>query len=332
MISETFETISGCVSIVIVTWNSAGTLAACLESIQEQTYPSIEVVVVDNASSDQSVELVRENFPGAKVIRNDANLGFCQGQNIGIHATSGEYVMPLNPDITMTPTYIAEMVRAINRDPSIGIVAGKLYLPELHPPSGARLLDGTGLFVNRARRQYLRGHGEPDHGQYNQAGFIFGACGAAPLYRRKMLDEIQVEGEYFDQTFFAHKEDFDLSWRAQLSGWKAWYQPAAVAFHPRSFRPSRRATMAAEIKVHAVKNRYLAIIKNDLLPNLLRDLAPLLWYDLKIIGFILFFERSSLKGILLFFSLLPIAFRRRRIIMKRRVTSSHYFREFYDPR
>lgn len=318
------------VSLVIVTWNSSKTLLECLNSVRVQTYKDVELIVVDNGSSDDSVQTVRETFPNATIITNPGNIGFCRGQNIGISASRGEFVMPLNPDVRMTPSFIEQMVRAMSNRPSIGIVAGKLLLPVVDPDTGLSLIDGTGLFIDKARRQYLRGHGEPDKGQYDAASYVFGACGAAPLYRRTMLEDIQIDNEYFDSSFFAHKEDLDISWRAQLLGWQAWYEPTAVAYHDRGFRPSRRRMMSQDIKMHAVKNRYLAIVKNDLMSNVLRHVGSILIYDLKIIGYISLFERSSFEGLSRFVHLLPDALRKRRIIMRRRRVPSKYIRAFFD--
>lgn len=316
----------GLVSVSIVTFNSSDTLVECLNSLKNQTYEKIEVIVVDNASSDHSVSIARDMLPEATIIRNQTNVGFCMGQNIGISASSGEFAMPLNPDVQMSPTFIENLVRSMGHDKTIGIVVGKLFLPEADPETGFQLIDGAGLFINKARRQYLRGHGEPDRGQYDTAGYVFGACGAAPLYRRAMLEDIRLNGECFDNSFFAHKEDVDLSWRVQLLGWHVFYEPTAVAYHRRSFRPRGRERMLAEIKMHAVKNRYLTIIKNEHLSNFILHLPWIGVYDLMIFGYICLFERSSLAGVGGFLRLLPSALRKRRLIMKRKRVTASYIR------
>lgn len=318
--------VAGLVSAIIVTWNSADTLAACLQSLKAQTYRDIELIVVDNASTDSSIEIVEAQFPTARIILQASNTGFCQGQNTGISLAQGEYVMPLNPDVRMDQDFVASMVLPMTADSAIGIVTGKLFLPLEDPVTKQRLIDTTGLFVTRSRRQYLRGHGEPDSGQFDAAGYVFGACGAAPLYRREMLQAIMVDGEYFDTAFFAHKEDLDLTWRAQVLGWKAWFEPAATADHDRSFRPGRRGVMSDEVKVHAVKNRYLTMIKNDLPVNLFRDILHILAYDLRIIGYILVFERASLPGIFMAIRIAPETLRKRRIIMRNRSVEASYIR------
>jgi GT2 family glycosyltransferase len=278
------------VSVCLVTWNSAACLTATLEALAQQSYPDFEIVVVDNASNDDSVNRVQACFPDAQLILNHENRGFCGGHNQAIRASHGIYYMALNPDVVMKPNYISALVDALESHPECGSAAGKL----LQAPG---IIDSTGLFINRRRQQYLRGHGEADQGQYDMPGDVFGVDGAAPLYRREMLEDVKIDGQYFDEIFFAHKEDVDLAWRARLLGWGCWYSPVAVAFHERSFKPGRREVVSPAIRVHAIKNRYLLLIKNELPTGWFRDGLQILWYDLKIFVYISLFERSSLQAI-----------------------------------
>jgi GT2 family glycosyltransferase len=290
------------VSLGLVTWNSAADLPACLDALAAQTYASIQLVVVDNASTDASLEIVRARCPDAVIIANAENRGYCGGHNQAIRATRGTFYMPLNPDVRMQPGYIAALVAVIHGDARVGMVAGRLYrLGE------AGIIDSTGLFLDRKRRQYLRGHGESDRGQYDQPNEVFGADGAAPLYRRAMLDDVAVDGEYFDESFFSHKEDGDLAWRARLLGWRCLYAPDAVAHHRRSFRPGVREPMAPPIRVHAVKNRYLLLMKNETPAGWRRDWLTIIFYDLQILVYMLLAERTSLKALGMAWRLRPHA-------------------------
>mgnify|MGYP005825941715 CR=1 FL=1 len=133
-------------------------------------------------------------------------------------------------------------------------------------------------------------------GLYNCQEEVFGVDGAAPLYRRSMLEDIKIFGQYFDEAFFAHKEDVDLSWRARMFGWKCIYTPYAFAFHQRNFKSGKRQGIANEIKLHAVKNRYLLLLKNESAAGWKRDGAQIIYYDLKILAYLILFERSSLKA------------------------------------
>lgn len=282
------------VSIGLVTWNSSRHLTACLAALGQQIHESLETIVVDNSSTDESLATVTAHLPGARIIRNATNEGFCRAHNQAIHLTQGSYYLALNPDVVMQPGYVAALVSALEESPQYGSAGGKLWLPR-EGDEPVRI-DSTGLFLDRRRRQYLRGHGEADRGQYDQAGEVFGVDGAAPLYRRTMLDDAQVDREFFDESFFAHKEDVDLAWRARLLGWRSMYVPEATAYHQRSFRPGRRTPMAPSIRIDAIKNRYLLLLKNESRLGWRRDGPRIAWYDLRILAYLCLFERTSLAA------------------------------------
>jgi len=303
------------VSIGLVTWNSAEKLPATLAALENQNYRHFELIVVDNASIDNSIEQIRAYFPNARIIKNKENRGFCGGHNQAIYHSKGKYYLPLNPDVKMMPEYIVELVDALESHANCGSAAGKL----LREPG---VIDTTGLFINRRRQQYLRGHGEFDHGQFETPEEVFGVDGAAPLYRREMLEDIQIDGWYFDELFFAHKEDVDLAWRARLLGWHCWYQPKAIAFHERNFKPNQRALISTTVRMNAVKNRYLLLLKNENFRGILRDGFHILWYDIKIFIYLCLFESSSLKALIDIWRFMPeILVVRRKIAKKTRVNS-----------
>jgi GT2 family glycosyltransferase len=285
------------VSIGIITWNSEGDLPACLEGLAAQDDPALEMIAVDNGSGDGTVDLIRKRLPGANLLTNQANEGYCRAHNQAIARSQGEFYLGLNPDVRLLPGYIERMVRALQSRPEYGSAVGKLWQTTDHDP---RLLDSTGLFLDRRRHQYLRGHGRPDLGQYDQAEEIFGVDGAVAFHRRKMLEDVAFEGQYFDEQFFTYMEDVDLAWRARLLGWKSWYEPAAQAFHERKFKPGRRGHIEREIRRVSVKNRYLVILKNEGAEEWRRDWWRVRLYDLAIWGYILLLERSSLGAIGLF--------------------------------
>ena len=282
------------VTICIVTWNSTPVLRPCLESLKSQEYSNFQMVVVDNASHDESLELVWSHFPEAVVIKNNVNAGFCRAHNQAIHLSQGEFYLALNPDVIMAPDFLSQLVAAITSSPDYGMAGGKLLLK--NNDGKQNLIDSSGYFLDRRRRQYLRGYGKVDEGQYDQEGDVFGIDGAAPLYRRTMLEDVCIQGEYFDEAFFAHKEDIDLAWRSRILGWKAIYNPQAVAMHVHTFRPGKRAGIDAEIRRHAVKNRYFLMLKNEAKCTWRRDWPGILWYDLKILAYLLVREWSSLKA------------------------------------
>jgi len=280
----------GLVSVVLVNWNSGTRLARCLGRLQEQTYDRLEIVVVDNGSTDGSLEgwpagsteLAEVRRPPTRIIRNGYNAGFSRAANQGIAAAAGEFILSLNADVWVEPQFVAQLVQGIEKSPQAGMACGKLY-SGAGPADGSRL-DSTGLFLNRVRRPYDRGLGEEDRGQYDAQTDVFGACGAAWLCRRAMLDDVAVAGEVLDEDFFVYYEDADLSWRAQLRGWGCRYEPLARGWHERGsgdlLRRASNAPKRAFAQAHALKNRYLMMLKNDEWANLLPALPALIAGDL----------------------------------------------------
>jgi GT2 family glycosyltransferase len=267
------------VAVIVVAWNSARYLPDCLGSLRGLERPPAEVVVVDNGSSDDSERLVRERFSEARWLPCGENVGFCRANNRGIGATESPFVLVLNPDTRLDPAFLERLLPAF-ADPAVGVVAGKLMRFD------GRRLDSCGQMLARSRQPRDRGYGQVDDGRFDRDGEVFGACGAAALYRREMLRGIDDgEHEYFDESFFAFYEDLDLAWRARRAGWKAVYRHRALGFHARGGSAERQGglqRLAAllgrrpEIRFHIVKNRYLTILRNDTPGGYLAAL-PFIW-------------------------------------------------------
>lgn len=209
------------VSVVIVNYNGMAFLEQCLSSIRSQTYPWIETIVVDNASRDGSHDIARQ-FPGVRLLMNRENLGFAEGCNQGIRMAAGEFIAMLNNDAIAAPGWVASLVNAMRPDEHMGMCASKMLF--MKRPD---MINSTGICVSRSGACWDRGMFEPDKGQYESPGEVFGPCGGAALYRKSMLDEVGA----FDRDFFAYMEDADLAFRARAAGWKCLYVPTAVVYH-----------------------------------------------------------------------------------------------------
>jgi len=238
------------VSVIIVNWNGKGFLEKCIPSLQNQTYPKFELIVVDNNSKDGSTEYLKEAFPSlVKVIHNPTNSGFAGGCNIGIRAAKGEFIATLNNDTVVDKYWIEELVKAANSDSKVGMCASKIYL--FHNP---KLIDSVGIFIYRDGTPRGRGRLEEDIDQYETQEEVLlpTACGA--LYRKDMLDEIGL----FDEGYFMYIEDVDLGLRGRLAGWKCFYVPTAIVYH----HYSGSSGAYSPFKVFLVeRNRVLTIFK-----------------------------------------------------------------------
>lgn len=307
------------VSVTLVTYNSAQFIERCLQYVLAQDYPDVEITVVDNGSIDETPQILRTFEHRARVIYNRENMGFAAAQNRAIALSSSDWVLMLNPDVRLTPKFIERMVDAGESDDSIGSVSGKLLRmsPDFAIPD-VPILDSTGIYFTPSLRHFDRGSREPAEDRYEQFEYVFGVTGAAALYRRRMIDDISIDGEFFDSSFFSYREDADVAWRAQLLGWKCLYTPRAVAYHVRSVLPSNRRSTPPLVNMHSVKNRFLLRIKNTTGNLYLRHFFAITFRDCVVIAGCLFGEFSSLRAFPLVLRNLPRAWAKRREIMRRR--------------
>lgn len=329
------------VAVNIVTFNNADCLDSCLESLRRQDYKDFLVTVLDNHSSDATLErLSRWKQRGVRLLALDENVYYARAHNIGIEKTQSEFVVTLNPDVVLEPDFLSKVVRAFNRSDTIGSVNGKLLLAETTPSRAqgtvkcagvVPLIDGAGLMMLKSRRPYLRGNREPSDSSCLVPQYIFGADGAAAAYRRAMLEDVEVAGEVFDSDFVMYREDVDLAWRAQLFGWDAYYEPQAVGYHVRGFHLNQsRRHVSPYLKRHSVKNGWLLVIKNDSPAALIRDLHALVPYQAKIVAGLLTIERSSLPAVIDVLKLMPTVKQKRREIQRKRRRSDEEMRAWFE--
>lgn len=281
----------------VVTWNHAHCIENCILSLLRQTRPPSEIFICDNASADSTREVL-ETFKGrVTLFYSTENRGFCGGHNLALARTQSDFVLLVNPDVVLQTDYIEKATRTMFDDDKVGTVCG-LLLQEGADPE-ARLVDGAGLIVARSRRFLLRYHAALAGNTSFRKEEVFGCDGALPFYRRSMINSLSFDGQFFDEMFFAHKEDHDVSWRARLLGWKTVFDPACVATHPRVFRPGNlelRKRLTPELKYHAVKNDLLLLLKNEAPANFVRDFLHIVPRRLAILCYALLIEQHSLKA------------------------------------
>jgi len=313
------------VSITIVTYNSGRFIKRCLESVLAQRYPGKEVIVVDNASTDGTVDILAQFEDQCRIVYNDENIGFAAAQNQAIALSNGDWVLTLNPDVLLLPNFIQSLVDAGQLDSEIGSVCGKLLTmtPHLEIPAQP-VVDSTGIYFNPMLRHLDRGSQQVDNGHYRQYEYVFGATAAAALYRRAMIDDISLDGEFFDEDFFVYREDADVAWRAQLMGWKCLYVPSARGYHVRKVLPGNRRALPPAINMHSVKNRFLMRIKN-ISPGLYwRNCAAITGRDILVVTCCLVWEHTSLRAFwLLARNWRKVMAKRRQIQARRRVDDAY---------
>ena len=311
------------VSVSIVTSNSGRYVARCLDAVFLQQETHLDVVVVDNASTDETRRILAKYRSRIRLIKNERNLGFAAAQNQAIRCSRSSWILALNPDVLLQPDFISNLLEAAaEAHPKAGTMCGKLLSigPGFTPLPESRI-DSTGIYFTPAMRHFDRGWQQPDDGRFDCPEYVFGASAAAALYSRNLIDDISIDGEFFDPDFFAYREDADIAWRAQLLGWRCLYTPAAVGHHVRTVSPENRKSVSPIINMHSVKNRFLLRIKN-LTPGLWRRYwLAMTVRDVAVVGGCLMTEQRSLEAFLRLVRCWRRAWERRRWIMKRRMVS-----------
>jgi hypothetical protein len=249
------------ISVVILNFNGKKFLSKCLDSLLKSDYPNFEVIVVDNASTDGSVELMQRNFSqyrNLRVICNNRNLGFAEGNNLGARVAQGEYVVFLNVDTEVDRKWLKELIMVMQSDETIGVAQSKLILFD------RKTIDSAGDFINFYGKGWMRGYGEEDKGQYDKVNEIFSARGAGMLVKKQILDKVG----YFDPTFFMVYEDIDLCWRIRLNGYKVMFAPKSIVYHFGS-GIRKKFEKTAQSQYYITRNSLIMLIKNYDLRNLL---------------------------------------------------------------
>ncbi len=300
----------------IVNHGSYADLERCLASLARQSLPASRVVVYDTGVDPARFEQVCRRHPEAIALAG-ANVGYAGGANRVLDRLRADrpdaldFALVLNPDVELDPDFARCLLEATSRDPRVAIATGKLLRAD------RETLDSAGIVFPRHRRPRDRGSEQPDRGQFDAAERVEGASGAAMLLRTAALDTLEIEGEIFDESFFAYHEDTDLCWRARRLGFEILYEPAAVAVHARGWKRVDRGRIPVEIRRHSFKNHYLQVVKNESRADFVRNLPWLIGWEVLRFGFVLARDRALLSGYRDAFRALPAARRRRRLISRR---------------
>ncbi len=309
-------------SVVIPNWNGVRFLPACLDALRNQTYPQIEIIVADNASTDGSCDLLRAHYPEVHIVALPENRGFTGACNAGMEAARGDIIALLNNDTEVDPGWVASVVGAFERHPEAGIAASKMLLFDRrdHFHTAGDLYRINGRLANR-------GVWEKDEGQYDTEEYVFSACGGSAAYRRRMLDDIGL----LDDDFFFSAEDMDLAWRAQLAGYRCIYTPGAVVYH-------HLAATGGDVTASYYDGRNMIWILVKNIPaglwrkhasKILRAQFQLAWEALK--AWRGKAARARLRGMIAGVLGIPKMVRKRRFIQRHRRVSLAYLESILSP-
>lgn len=254
------------VSIIIVNWNGKENLRECLESLSKIDYSNYEVILVDNGSIDESVFLVRSQFPKVTIVESGKNLGFAGGNNLGYQKSKGEYVLFLNNDTLVTRNFLGNLVDFIKERKDLAIIQPKILF---HRPGTAlhHKINSIGSFLLRSGFLYHLDYGKKDT-KRELPYEIFSAYGACFLARRSVIKKVGL----FDPDYFAYFEETDLCHRVWLAGYKIMILPNVIIYHKGAKTAEKLPT--AFIQYHSFKNRIASFFKNLDAGNLIKIFIP----------------------------------------------------------
>jgi hypothetical protein len=260
------------VSVIVSNHNGLkyGLLEPCLTSVFNMEYPNFEVLVVDNASNDGSVEYIKRMFGfdrRLRIIKNSVN-SYSLGLNLAVQAALGEYLLFLNNDIKIDRNYIEEMLKVLEKNPDVGLAQGKL-LAYANP----HIIDSVGETMDILGTPVTVGAGEVDNGQYNKVLEILSASGSASITRRNVIEEVGG----FDPQYGIGYEDMDFGLRVRLRGYRVLFVPNAIVYHKRA-ATDLKEEIRLNVKFHFNKNRVATLIKNYEIKNLIRVIPVVFFY------------------------------------------------------
>lgn len=333
--------------VQLVTWNGAKYVPFLFDSLRKQTFLDWHLVIIDNHSTDGTVKAIKkelEHFPVAHtMIENTENIGFAGGHNAALKHTKGVYVMMLNQDMYMQPDCFEKLTSFLDTHREVAVVSPRLMKWNFNEAvsdlqkSFTDQIDSLGLQVFRNRRMVEKYASASWQELYRQLGEreeipVFGVSGALPMFRTSALRTVLHEnGDIFDSSFHAYKEDVDLAYRLAAVGAQARILPAVAAYHDRSAvgaqdLSDRSATMNKKtqsglVKYHSYKNHLMVLYKNEYWQNFILDFPWILWYELKKLIYFILFDRSVLVGIREIWQLRAELKHKRMLIKKMRTIS-----------
>jgi GT2 family glycosyltransferase len=327
------------VVVVLVTYNAAHYVRQCLEHLISQTFRDFSVLVIDNGSTDDTIAVVEKELPSTRIIQRRDNLGFSRAYNHGITwARGAEYVLCLNQDAFLEPDYIKNLAEFADSHPKVASCSGTLMRYDADADAGTNVIDSLGLSMRRTHRVFNIAEGTTNDHHQSQPVEVFGVPATAVIYRRSSLEEValrrQERVEYFDEDFFAYKEDIDLAWRLRLGGFKSFLIPAAVAYHVRSVRRRKiyqRSNRRPLVKQLSYRNNILVNIANQTLVNIVLLLPWWLPFEIGKALYAFVAEPSTFwKGWVGVFRLLGRTLAKRRQIQRARMINSKQLRLWFS--
>lgn len=347
------------VSIHLIVYNGEKYMRRCLEAVKAQTYKNIKFRVFNNASTDNTIAILRKAWPEAELINFKKNYVLGGGFNRSLYFSDSPYVVGLSVDILVAPDFIEKAVEVMEKHPKAGVLQAKILRWDYKNDKKTNVIDTTGMQIFKSRRIINRGHGEKDEGQYDMAEEIFCYEGAVPFFRREALEDAKIPKsspyfapyedkedvqkypyEYLDEDFVWYADEVDLGWRMRLLGWGSRYDPSVVAWHDRQttkklsggykdFIKQRKQVPAFKRELD-YRNQRLSFIKNDFCVNIFRDAPWILKRELFLFVYFLVWERTTMPAYWKILQRVPKILKKRKLIMQKAKLNKKQIRKWFE--
>lgn len=316
-------------SLVILTYNGVASLPSLIGSIKALTTQPAEIIIVDSASSDNTVESIKKLLPTATILAQPRNVDFCRGYNIGIAQAKSEYVLMINQRITMQPDSVTQLLNTITSKKTLAAVGPKLLNTE------TKKIDSMGIVTDRRRQFDNLGEGKEDTGQHDGTP-VFGVSGAAIMLRMEAVQDIIKNGggrdtEFLDHEFIAYKDDVDIAYRFRHRGWDLAIEPTALMYYDRNTGDGKkRAARSKRAKTYSLRNHWWVLLKNEPFSAIVRDLVWVATYEsMKLTYLILSDPRTVFSVVPAYFRALPRMLKKRGAILKSS-THAHSLKQWFQ--
>lgn len=333
-------------SIILVTHNAANYLYDCLNSVMEQTIDKndYDLLIIDNCSNDDTIAIITEKYPHLKYIKLKKNVGFSKAYNLGISWTKGKYFLCLNQDVILANTYCEELVNFMEQNHNVAATSGRILRYDFVEHKTIPIIDSLGLKIKRHHQIIDIGQGQKEEEWPCVNTEVFGVCAAVAVYRRLAVEQVKIftgdqKFEYFDEDFFAYKEDVDLAYRLRLNNWQAYQVSTALAYHARANRGAdgltdwQLATLASKknsyLNYLSYRNHLAVIVKNEFWSNIIRDLPYILYYEFKKFIFMMFTNKYFWLQIFSTLSFLKNSLAKRKKVHKLITIPANNLRQWY---
>ncbi len=337
------------VSINLVVMNGEKYIHHCLDAVFNQSYTNVEINILDNNSTDNTVSIIKKKYSKCNLITIDKNLGLGGGQEYLLDYSTGQYIVALCVDVILDQDFVVRGIEGFSRHQDAGALQSKMYQWSIKNEKEKKInvIDSCGFKILPSRKLINRGHGENDANLFMEEEEIFSFEGAAPFFRKEAMINCKVKGEIYDKDLFWYATDIDFGWKMRLLGWTSWYIPSMRAWHDRPTSKDQgrslwdyitfkrqliRSRVSRERRRLQFRNLHLVYIKYDSWNNVFHNPFAFVGREIMVFLYHILFEPFVFLEIPNFFKKLPLILQKRKLIQERSKISTNEIQKWFNPK